>query len=153
MTKAVPLRVPSALRHDVEQIFGLTDGFCAEHLDGEYAFLIRKLVAKLARKRPSPLARGDLRTWAAAAIYTVGSIDSLFDRSQTPHLTGDEVSTLTGVPKSTLTAKARLIRDALGTGPHDPEFCRHDLLARHPTAWFVELDGFVVDARTLAVAA
>jgi len=27
-------------------------------------------VSKLARKRPSPLERGDLRIWAAAAIYT-----------------------------------------------------------------------------------
>jgi hypothetical protein len=48
------LRIPAALRHDVEQIFKLTDPFCAEHLDAEYGELVRKLVAKLARKRPSP---------------------------------------------------------------------------------------------------
>ncbi len=62
------LRVPESLRHDVEQIFKLTDPFCTEHLDAEYGELVRKLVAKLARKRPSPLVRGDLRIWAAAAI-------------------------------------------------------------------------------------
>ena len=50
----------------------LTDPFCAEHLDWEYGELVRMLVAKLARKRPSPLSRGDLRIWAAAAIFTVG---------------------------------------------------------------------------------
>lgn len=105
------LRIPASLRHDVEQIFTLTDPFCAEYLDTEYGELVRKLIAKLARKRPSPLARGDLRIWAAAAIYTVGSVNFLFDRAQRPHLTGDNLSALTGVPKSTLANKAKLIRD------------------------------------------
>ena len=36
--------------------------------------------AKLARKRLSPLARGELQIWAAA-IYAVGSVDFLFDRA------------------------------------------------------------------------
>jgi hypothetical protein len=60
-----PLRNPEALRHDVEEIFELTDPFCGKHLDAGYGELVRKLIAKLARKRPSPLARGDLRMWAA----------------------------------------------------------------------------------------
>ncbi|MGA2928362.1 MAG: DUF6398 domain-containing protein [Solirubrobacteraceae bacterium] len=91
------LNVPRALRADVDQIVALTDGFCADHLDAEYARLCARLVAKLSRKRPSPLQRGDLRIWAAAAIYTVGSVNFLFDRSQPLHLSGDDLSDLTGV--------------------------------------------------------
>lgn len=144
-----PLRIPSAFRHDVEQIFELTDPFCAEHLDAEYGELVRKLIAKLARRRPSPLARGDLRIWAAAAIYTVGSVNFLFDRTQRPHLTGDDLSDLTGVPKSTLANKAKLIRDVLRIGQLEPEFCRRELLASNPMAWMISVDGFVVDARTM----
>ena len=60
------LRIPDQLRHDVEEILKLTDPFCLQHLDAEYGELVRKLIAKLARKRPSPLARGALRIWAAA---------------------------------------------------------------------------------------
>jgi hypothetical protein len=116
------LRIPAALRHDVEQIFELTDPFCAEHLDAEYAELVRKLVAKLARKRPSPLLRGDLRNWAAGAIHAVGSVNFLFDRSQRPHLTGNDLSHLTGVPKSTIANKAKVIRELLGIRPMEPEF-------------------------------
>ena len=144
-----PLRIPEPLRHDVEQIFRLTDPFCGEHLDAEYAELVRKLIAKLARKRPSPLARGDLRIWAAAAIYAVGSVNFLFDRTQRPHLTGDDLSALTGVPKSTLAAKAKLIRDVLRIGQMEPEFCRQELLASNPMAWMISVDGFIVDARTM----
>jgi hypothetical protein len=143
------LRVPASFQNEVERIFKLTDTFCAERLDAEYGELVRKLVAKLARKRPSPLLRGDLRIWAAAAIYTVGSVNFLFDPTQRPHLTGDDLSTLTGVPKSTLANKAKLIRDLLRIGQLDPEFCRRELLASNPLAWMISVNGFIVDARTM----
>ncbi len=143
------LRIPVALRDDVEQIFALTDGFCAEHLDGEYAELIRNLVAKLARKRPSPLARGDLRVWAATAIYTVGRVNFLFDRTQNPHLSGDDLAALTGVAKSTMANKAGAVCRLLGIGQLEPELCRRRLLEDHPFAWMVEIDGLIIDVRAL----
>ena len=86
------VRAPPSFRDEVEQINGLTDGFCQEHLDVEYAGLCRKLVGATARRRPSPLERGDLRVWSAGVLYTVGRINSLFDRSQKPHLTGDQLA-------------------------------------------------------------
>jgi hypothetical protein len=106
-------------------------------------------VAKLARKRPSPLARGDLRIWAAAAIYVVGSGNLLLDRAQRPHLTGDDLSAPTGVPKSTLANKAKLIRDVLRIGQMEPEFCRRQLLASNPMAWMISVDRFIADARMM----
>lgn len=55
-----------------------------------------------------------------------------------------------GIPKSTMASKARRIRDAFRLdAPMDPEFCRHELLADHPLAWLVEIDGLIVDARWL----
>ena len=151
-TGAQDLNVPHALRPDVEQIVALTDGFCGEHLDADYARLCARLVAKLARKRPSPLLRGDLRIWAAATIYTVGSVNFLFDRSQPLHLSGDDLSDLTGVPKSTMANKSKQIRDLLGLGRLDVEFCRRDIIERHPSAWYVQVDGLIVDARMLPAA-
>jgi len=142
-------RVPEALRHDAEEIFKLTDPFCAEHLDAEYGALCRRLVAKLARKRPSPLARGDLRIWAGSVLYTIGSVNFLFDRSQKPHLTGDDLSYLTGIPKSTLANKAKLIRDLLRLRPLEPEFCRRQLLLRDPRPWLISVDGIIMDAREM----
>ncbi len=144
-----PLRIPETLRHKVDQIFEISDPLCAEHLDAEYGELVRKLVARLARKRPSPLARGDFGIWAAAAIYAVGHLNFLFDRTQRPHLTADDLSALTGIPKSTLANKAKLIRDVLRIGPMEPEFCRRELLASNPMAWMITVNGFVVDARTM----
>jgi len=103
-------------------------------------------------KRPSLLLRGDLRIWAAATIYTVGSVNFLFDRSQPLHLTGEDLSDLTGVPKSTMANKAKQVRDQLGLGRLDLEFGRGDLIERHPWAWYVQNDGVIVDARVLPAA-
>jgi Domain of unknown function (DUF6398) len=127
----------------------LTDAFCAEHMDAEYGKLCRLLVARLARRRPSPLGRGAVHIWAAAVVYTVGSINFLFDPSQRPHLRGEQIAELTGVASSTLTNKSRRIRDLLSLQQVDPSLCRQELLRNHPYAWMVEVDGLIVDARTL----
>jgi len=60
------------------------------------------LVARLARKRPSPLVRGDTRIWAAGAIYTIGHVNFLFDRTQQPHLTAEQLASRLGVVKTTM---------------------------------------------------
>ena len=112
-------RVPAALRARVREIVELTDAMCASRLDSEYAELCRRLVAKLARKRPSPIERGETRVWAAGAIYAIGQNNFLFDATQTPHLAADQLSELVGVPKSTMAAKAKRIRDAVRAGRAD----------------------------------
>jgi hypothetical protein len=143
-------RVPQALRARVDEIVALAETVCAEYLDREYATLCRRLVAKLARKRPAPIVRGDADVWAAGALYAIGQNNFLFDPSQTPHVCADDLSLLTGVAKSTMAAKAKRIRDAVGMqAPMDPPFCRRELLAEHPLAWLVEINGLIVDARLL----
>jgi hypothetical protein len=56
----------------LEQVVVMTDTFCQTHLNEEYMALCRKLAEKLAAKRPSPLLRGELRTWACGIIRTIG---------------------------------------------------------------------------------
>lgn len=148
-TSENPLRIPEALRQQAEEILRLTDGFCADHLDAEYGELCRKLVAELARKRPSPLLRGDLRIWAGAVIYTIGSVNFLFDRTQRPHMTADQLSQRLGLSKSTLGAKAKRIQGLLRIVLFEPRYCRRALLADNPLAWMISVDGFLVDARTM----
>jgi hypothetical protein len=58
----MPKRKPSAdeakKNQASEEVAGLVDAFCREHLNEEYADLCRELTEKLARKRPSPLVGG-----------------------------------------------------------------------------------------------
>jgi len=66
------LKVPKALRPVADEIVAITDSVCLAVLDEEYADLARRAVAKLARKRPSPLTGGRRATWAAGVVYALG---------------------------------------------------------------------------------
>src|ERR671924_481221 len=104
-----PPKVPVALQPAFDDITAITSRFCAEHLDEEYARLCRRLAAKLARKRPSPLQRGDRRIWAAGIVYAIGRVNFLADPAQRPHLRTDELADLLGVKQTTMANKGRLI--------------------------------------------
>jgi hypothetical protein len=145
----VELKIPRAMRPRVAGILAITDELCAACLDREYAELARELVARLARKRPSPLARGDARIWAAGALYALGQINFLFDRSQQPHLTADQLAGHLGVVKTTMANKAAAIRRTLDLGYYEPGLTRQSLYDDHPLAWIVQVNGLLVDARTL----
>ena len=71
------------MRDRAQAIIDITDRACHDHLDDEYGQIARRLIARLARKRPSPLARGDAGIWAAGVVYAVGQINFLFDPTQT----------------------------------------------------------------------
>ncbi|MGH3621391.1 MAG: DUF6398 domain-containing protein [Sciscionella sp.] len=141
--------VPVAVRPMVEEITAITDEFCAEYLDEEYAQLCRRLTAKLARKRPSPLLRGDRRIWAAGIVYAIGRVNFLSDPSQRPHLRVDEMAGLLGVKQQTMANKGRLVMDTLRISLMDPEWSRQDMIERNPLVWLVEVNGLPVDARML----
>jgi hypothetical protein len=107
------------------------------------------MIARLARKRPSPLERGETRVWAGAVLYAIGQVNCLFDPTQHPHLKFDDLSRLIGVSKSALATRARAIMNLLRVMPLEPEYCRRELIAQNPLAWMVQVNGMVVDARTL----
>ena len=51
-------KVPQAMAETFAAVTAITDAFCREHLNDEYAQLIRVAAAALCRKRPSPSGRG-----------------------------------------------------------------------------------------------
>lgn len=144
---APDLKLPQTIRPVADQILKITDEVCGKHLDQEYADLCRTVVGKLARKRPSPLARGDLRIWAAGVVYAVAQANFLFDPTQTPHASTDQLSDWLGVKKTTMGNKGRLIRDTLAISPLDPEYQRGDLIDANPLNWMFEVNGVMIDIR------
>jgi Domain of unknown function (DUF6398) len=132
----------------LQKVENLTDR-AAAHLDEEYARLGRRLAAKLARKRPPPLLRGDRRIWAAGVVYALGRVNFLSDASTRPHLQTDQLAELFGIKQQTMANKGRLIMDTLRISVLDPEWTRRDMIEANPRVWFIQVDGFVVDARML----
>ena len=141
------LKVPRGLRPVVEEIVGITDSVCLSVLDEEYADLARRAVAKLARKRPSPLQAGRRATWAAGVVYALGHVNFLSDPASQPCVTSDQLSAAFGVATSTMSSKARQVRDLLRISHFSPEFQRADVVAQNPLAWIIEVNGLAVDAR------
>lgn len=143
------LRIPIAMREQAGEVIAITDEVCFGHLDSEYAKLARRLIARLARKRPSPLARGHARIWAAGVLYVLAQVNFLFDRSQSPHMSAAELAVAIDVKQTTMANKAGMINRLLDIGVYEPELTRVAMLGQHPMAWIVEVNGFLVDARQL----
>jgi hypothetical protein len=125
MADAGELKIPAATRPVAESIIARTDHVCRELLDDEYADLARHVVAKLARKRPSPIQSGRAPSWAGAVVYALGQVNVLSGAAAKPCLTADDLSAAFGVGKSALGNKAS------------------------PAIWYIQVDGLIVDALTL----
>ncbi len=132
-----------------EAIIGLIDQFCKDHLNQEYAELCRKLAEKLARKRPSPLTAGKPNTWACGILRTIGWVNFLDDRSQTPHMKLTAIDKALGVGESTGQGKSKLIRKTLKIRQMDPAWTLPSKISQNPMAWMIQVNGFYLDARTL----
>lgn len=132
-----------------EEIAGLVEAYCREHLNEEYAELCRRLTEKLARKRPSPLTSGKPATWACGIVRTIGWVNYLDDKSQTPHLKLTAIDKAFGVGESTGQGKSALIRKMLKIGTMDPEWTLRSRMDRNPMAWMISVNGFLLDARYL----
>ncbi len=139
--------VPAAVKPHYDEIVALTDAFCEEHLNAEYAQVCRQMAATLARKRPSPLLTGRPNTWAAAIVHTVGSVNFLFDKTQTPHMRADELAECFGLSKSTVGTKAKQIKDILNIGILDPDWTLPSRMDDNPMAWMISVNGLILDAR------
>jgi hypothetical protein len=138
-----------AKQQAVEEIAGLVDAFCREHLNDDYAELCRRLTEKLARKRPSPLVSGRPNTWACGIVRTIGWVNFLDDRSQTPHMKLTAIDKAFGVGESTGQGKSMLIRKMLKIRPMDPEWSLRSRMDQNPMAWMIQVNGFLVDGRFL----
>ena len=149
MSKQSESAVPRKMQPVFDEIVAVTGAFCREHLNVEYADVCRRLTAALCRKRPSPLLQGQLHTWAAGIIWTAGWMNFLSDPSQTPHMTQKELAEKVGVSASTMTARKKVIDDALGLMQLDPRYTLSSRMAENPLVWMIKVDGLVVDARMM----
>jgi hypothetical protein len=130
-----------------DMIVQMTDAFCREHLNEEYAEACRKLAGMLARKRPSPLLRGKLEAWASGILRMIGRVNFLDDPSQTPHLKLPMIDRAFGVAESTGQGKSQLIRKMLKIHQFDPKWTLPSRLDNNPLVWMLQVNGFLMDIR------
>lgn len=148
--KAMPKPVRAAsdeVQEVLDVIVGMTDEFCRDHLNDEYAVLCRKLAEKLARKRALPLLSGRPNTWACGIVRTIGWVNFLDDRSQKPHMKLTAIDKAFGVGESTGQGKSMLIRKMLKIRTFDHKWTLPSRMEDNPMIWMVEVNGFMTDVR------
>ena len=131
----------------LEQIVAMTDKFCRERLNEEYAVLCRRLVEKLARKRPSPLISGKPETWACGVIRTIGWVNFLDDSSGKPHMKLTAIDKAFGVGESTGQGKSKTIRTMLKIRQFDHHWTLPSRMDDTLMIWMLEVNGFMRDIR------
>ncbi|MDP2220213.1 MAG: DUF6398 domain-containing protein [Hydrogenophaga sp.] len=142
-------RVPAAMQAKFDAIAQLTDGFCAQHLNGEYRDLARLVLAALSRKRPSPLLKSREPTWAAAVLHALGTVNFLFDSTQTPHCKAADLFDHFGISSSNGSSKSKEVREALGMHPMSSDWTLPSRMEQNPLLWMLEVNGFMVDVRRM----
>jgi hypothetical protein len=148
---ATPNNVPENMREKYANVQVLTDAFCDIYLNSEYRELIRNMIAKLCRKRPSPLMAGRENTWAAGIVHAIGMTNFLFDRSQIPHCKAPDIYSYFGVASSTGQNKSKEIRNLLKINQFSPEWTLPSKVAENPLVWTLKVNGMIVDARYMPI--
>ena len=141
--------IPDAAKPAYEAIVARTDAVSQAHLNQEWAALCRELAAALARKRPSPLLRGEPAVWAAGINHALGMVNFLFDRSQTPSISARELAGVYGVNQTTMTSKSKQIRQMFKITAFDPNWTLPSKMDHNPRVWLISVNGLLLDARYL----
>ena len=137
------------LKEKKQALLDLVGSFCAQELDDDYYQLCEKLVKKLGRKKDVPFKRGKLEIWAAAVVYAIGSINFLFDKSFEPYVSAEQISEYFGTKNSTVSNKARQIKDMFDMFHFSPEFSTNKMTADSPMNTLVMVDGLIAPLSSL----
>lgn len=150
-TVAVPdgVNVPKAMASRYIEIADIIAEFCDKKLDDEYKGICLHALAKLCRKRPSPIVSGRVRTWACGIVYAIGSNNFIYDKSQPINMTSIEISEWFGLSKSTMGNKAAEIKKMLNLSYANAEFLLKSLIANNPAIWYLSVNGIMADVREM----
>lgn len=136
-----------AAKEVAANVIELVNRFCLTHLNPEYATLCRELAEKLARKRPSPLSRGNPQTWACGIVRTIGWVNFLSDSSQKPHMKLTAIDKAFGVAESTGQGKSMEIRKMFRIRQFDHHWQLAERTENSTMTWLLQVNGLLMDIR------
>ena len=145
------MKIPDNMQKKYEEIAPMISAFCKEKLNDEYNDICLRLLVKLCRKRSAPLLGGKPKTWAAGIIYAIGSNNFIFDKTQKLHLTANDIASAFGISSSTAENKANEIKKIFSIDYFNPEWQTAELKENNPTNWMIQVNGFIVDVRDMAL--
>lgn len=96
----------------IDEVQGLLDAFCTEHLTPELTGYVQELWEKIGRKRNYVITGGKKEIWASAVVYVIARLNFLFDPASPNYLTPDQICAFFNTKKSTVGSRASDIEKA-----------------------------------------
>ena len=140
-------KFPDSVEEICKSISNQIKEFCDKHLYKDYFDVSQKVLLGLARKKPSPLLRGQFAIWACAIIYAVGQENFLFDKDNDPYVSAQDLRKYFNCSESTISNKAKEIRTSLKMQRFDAKWQIAKMIDENPMAWMIQVNGFIIDAR------
>lgn len=131
----------------LDQILDSVNEFCQKCLNEEYRELCEDLTWA-AYEEGLALETGKPAGWAAGIVHAIGFVNFLQDPSFSPHMSSTEIAEGFGVSQQTMQTKSKIIREEFDLVQFDPDWCLPSLLKDNPLVWMLNVDGFMMDART-----
>lgn len=126
------IKVNPALESKFKEITAITDSFCHQYLNEEYAQLSRRLTVVMCNEHPSVISKSRAKSWACGIVHALGMVNFLYDSHNDPYLPASELYQKFGVSASTGSAKSKQIRDLLDMMPMDLNWCLPSKLDNNP---------------------
>jgi hypothetical protein len=139
-----PMKDKEKMERTKNDLKDLTGGFCRSKINEEYAALCEKMIDKMARKRNVPFLSGRRETWAASIVYSLGQINFLFDSTFEPYIDGADICDYFNVSRSSVSSKAKKIREMFRMGYYDEEFSSERNTEKNPMRDFVMLNNGLI---------
>ena len=87
------------------KLIKLVEDFCDEYLNEEYKDLSLTLVNEIGERRGKP------EIWASGVIYAISETNFLFDKTNNPHITSDDICIYFNTKLSKVSARSKIIKD------------------------------------------
>jgi hypothetical protein len=145
-------KVPKDQEETFATLTAMTDRCCEEYLNSEYAELARYAIAALCRKKPTPLSQGYPQTWACAVLCALGHVNFLYDRATQPYASMSQLCDHFGIAVSTVSGKAKRVRDIVGIRHFDPKWTLPSRIRDGSLSFVINFSSPLADAKEPAVA-
>ncbi|KJU87401.1 hypothetical protein MBAV_000409 [Candidatus Magnetobacterium bavaricum] len=116
-------KIPKELEALYDRITELIDDYCRKHLNNDYAKLARNAVVALCCSESAPVAKGHINTWACAILYTLCSVNRLFEDEQELHINASDLCNDFEISINTALSKSGVVAEILQINDNDPIWC------------------------------
>ncbi|MBF0344065.1 MAG: hypothetical protein HQL06_07525 [Nitrospirae bacterium] len=116
-------KIPKEMHVAHAGIVELIERYCELHLNEDYTKIARKIIELLCCIQPSPVAKGHINTWACGIIYTLCSINHLFEENQDFYINPLDVCNYFDVSATTGPSRSEIIIETLQIDPNTSSWC------------------------------